>query len=196
LENRRSCHQGFDDVAMMKLQQGEHALIVSFFPSEIEKLRDFMFAHQLKFMLLVESVAIENPSEPMICLANASLLAHADVSKFLLTNQAKFGSEVYFPGHYPLPGPENVVLESLLSLGFGSFVFCLSFDDPLLKIFGSEKIIPLLEKLGLEEEESLEHNMITQSIGRAREKVEKKVNREILSKSPSEWFALNVKAPL
>ena len=84
-------------------------------------------------------------------------------------------------------------LKNLTTLGFEKFVFCLSFEDPLLKLFASQNILPLLEKLGLEEEEAIEHAMVTKSIQRAREKVESTVNNEIHTKSPEEWFALNAK---
>ena len=96
-------------------------------------------------------------------------------------------------GHYPMSAVENTTLHNLTAAGFSKFVFCLSFDDPLLKIFNSQNILPLLEKLGLEEEESIEHAMVTQSIKRAREKVESKVKAEVKAKSPEDWFALNLK---
>ena len=87
---------------------------------------------------------------------------------------------------------EQKVLTKLAAMGFNSFVFCLSFDDPLLKMFGSENILPLLEKMGLEDEEALEHKIITLSINNARDKVGKKVRTEIQTTSPQEWFKLNV----
>ena len=88
---------------------------------------------------------------------------------------------------------ENSTLKSLSDSGYDKFIFCLSFEDPLLEMFGSQNILPLLEKLGLEEEEAIEHAMVTQSIKRAREKVEGKVSHEIKAKSPEEWFTLNLK---
>lgn len=179
-------------IALMKLQKGQSSLVVSFFSAEMEKLKSFMQENKMEYFLLDEYSA-EEINAPGIFLISATSLSQLSSSSLLLNSSNRFGGEVYFSGHYPIQAKENSVLESLSSKGFNSFVFCLSFDDPLLKMFGSENILPLLEKLGLEDEESLEHKMITQAIQRAREKLEKKVAREITTDSPQEWFAKNVK---
>lgn len=179
-------------IAMMKLQKGQSCLVVSFFPTELERLKLFMQGYQMKFVFLDDFAGEELP-EVGIFIMSASFLSKSTWPNSLSNSASRFGGEVHFSGHYPIQAKENPVLESLSHKGFNSFVFCLSFDDPLLKMFGSENILPLLEQLGLEDEESLEHKMITQSISRAREKLEKKVSREITAHSPQEWFEKNVK---
>ncbi|RME24999.1 MAG: hypothetical protein D6798_09935, partial [Deltaproteobacteria bacterium] len=54
----------------------------------------------------------------------------------------------------------------------GSSRFYLSLEDDLLRIFGSEKIIGWMEKMGLEDNEPIEHRWITRSIENAQKKVE------------------------
>ncbi len=54
----------------------------------------------------------------------------------------------------------------------GSSRFYLSLEDDLLRIFGSEKIIGWMEKMGLEDNEPIEHRWITKSIENAQKKVE------------------------
>jgi preprotein translocase subunit SecA len=54
----------------------------------------------------------------------------------------------------------------------GSSRFFLSLEDDLLRIFGSERITPWMERLGLEEGEAIEHKMITRAIENAQKKVE------------------------
>ena len=54
----------------------------------------------------------------------------------------------------------------------GSSQFFLSLEDNLLRIFGSERITPWMERLGLEEGEAIEHRMITRAIENAQKKVE------------------------
>ena len=46
----------------------------------------------------------------------------------------------------------------------GSSQFFLSLEDNLLRIFGSERITPWMERLGLEEVEAIEHKMISRAI--------------------------------
>ncbi|MCP5057341.1 MAG: preprotein translocase subunit SecA [bacterium] len=54
----------------------------------------------------------------------------------------------------------------------GSSQFFLSLEDGLLRIFGSERITPWMERLGLEEGEAIEHKMISKAIENAQKKVE------------------------
>jgi len=54
----------------------------------------------------------------------------------------------------------------------GSSRFYLSLEDDLLRIFGSGKISGIMDKLGMEEDDPIEHNMITRAIENAQRKVE------------------------
>ncbi len=54
----------------------------------------------------------------------------------------------------------------------GSSRFFLSLEDDLLRIFGSGRISSFMDKLGLEEDEPIEHNMISKAIENAQRKVE------------------------
>ncbi|MFZ5476417.1 MAG: preprotein translocase subunit SecA [Myxococcota bacterium] len=54
----------------------------------------------------------------------------------------------------------------------GSSRFYLSLQDDLLRIFGSDKIIVWMERMGLKDEEPIEHRWITASIENAQKKVE------------------------
>ena len=54
----------------------------------------------------------------------------------------------------------------------GSSRFYLSLEDDLLRIFGSDKISGILDKLGMDEDEPIEHGMISKAIENAQRKVE------------------------
>ncbi|MBW2573481.1 MAG: preprotein translocase subunit SecA, partial [Deltaproteobacteria bacterium] len=54
----------------------------------------------------------------------------------------------------------------------GSSRFYLALEDDLLRIFGGEKITGIMEKLGMEEGEPIEHNLISRAIENAQSKVE------------------------
>ncbi len=54
----------------------------------------------------------------------------------------------------------------------GSSVFYVSLEDNLMRLFGSERISNIMDKLGFEEGEMIEHSMISKSIERAQKKVE------------------------
>ncbi|TDI21421.1 MAG: preprotein translocase subunit SecA [Acidobacteria bacterium] len=54
----------------------------------------------------------------------------------------------------------------------GSSRFYLSLEDDLMRIFGSERISGLMERLGMEEGVPIEHGMVTRAIERAQKQVE------------------------
>ncbi|MFZ4713561.1 MAG: preprotein translocase subunit SecA [Bacteriovoracaceae bacterium] len=54
----------------------------------------------------------------------------------------------------------------------GQSRFFLSLEDDLMRIFGSDKIKSLMMKLGMKEDEPIEHNMISNAIAKAQKKVE------------------------
>lgn len=54
----------------------------------------------------------------------------------------------------------------------GSSVFYVSLEDDLMRLFSSDRIVKVMDKLGFEEGEMIEHSMISKSIERAQMKVE------------------------
>jgi len=54
----------------------------------------------------------------------------------------------------------------------GSSLFFVSLEDDLMRIFGSERIAAVMDKMGLQEGEVIQHSMITKQIERAQKKVE------------------------
>ncbi|HPJ67077.1 MAG TPA: preprotein translocase subunit SecA [Desulfobacteraceae bacterium] len=54
----------------------------------------------------------------------------------------------------------------------GSSRFYLSLEDDLLRIFGSERISSIMDRLGMQEGEPIEHNLISRAIESAQKKVE------------------------
>ena len=54
----------------------------------------------------------------------------------------------------------------------GSSVFYVSMEDDLMRMFGSERLAGLMDKLGFKEGDMIEHSMISNSIERAQKKVE------------------------
>ena len=54
----------------------------------------------------------------------------------------------------------------------GSSIFYVSLEDDLMRIFGSESMNNMLEKLGLKDGESIDHPWINKALERAQQKVE------------------------
>ena len=54
----------------------------------------------------------------------------------------------------------------------GSSLFYVSLEDDLMRLFGSERIASIMDRMGLQEGEVIQHSMITKQIERAQKKVE------------------------
>ncbi len=54
----------------------------------------------------------------------------------------------------------------------GSSLFFISLEDNLMRLFGSERIANVMDRMGLQDGEVIQHSMITKSIERAQKKVE------------------------
>ncbi|HNP19776.1 MAG TPA: hypothetical protein PKL31_15160 [Fulvivirga sp.] len=67
-----------------------------------------------------------------------------------------------------------------------------SIDNAFFNIFGGDKLISLLDSMGLEEFESISHNMVNKAIERAQEKLEAKTEFLKPANSIDEWMKINV----
>src|SRR5204863_8263715 len=54
----------------------------------------------------------------------------------------------------------------------GSSHFFISLEDDLMRLFGSDRIVKYMERMGLEEGQELEHPLLNRSIGQAQKRVE------------------------
>ncbi len=95
--------------------------------------------------------------------------------------------------HYPILTTDQMLINKLVTnsqVGVGISVY-LSFDDPQLKLFGSSRIVEVMQRLGLDENEPVEHSLITNSIEKATKRVNSKVKYEIKTDSIDEWYRMN-----
>lgn len=96
--------------------------------------------------------------------------------------------KIVFAEHYPLREKEEVVFEEIK---LKEVTIHSSLDEPLFTSFGGERIAELVKKLGMNENESIEHPMISKSIRHAQEKIAKKVSFEQTAHSQQDWFVKN-----
>jgi hypothetical protein len=101
------------------------------------------------------------------------------------------GKQVVFGEHYPLRDKETMLYEKL---NLSAVVIYSSLKDPLLHRFGGDRIIGLMETLGMAKDEVIEHKMISNSISNAQEKIKKKINYEQSTRSAADWFKINLGA--
>ena len=90
--------------------------------------------------------------------------------------------------HYPLASKESAFLENLHS---DSILITSSLDEPLFNYFGGDRISKLLEGMGVNGDEAIEHVLVTRAIRNAQRKLEKHVLMEQTANSMQEWFDKN-----
>jgi hypothetical protein len=100
------------------------------------------------------------------------------------------GKKVVFAEHHPLRSKEQALYRQS---GLREAVVYSALDEPLFKQFGSERIIQMMQQLGMKEDEMIEHALVTSAIENAQEKIEKKVQVEHTASSQQEWMERNLR---
>lgn len=186
--------KGLATEALLAITRGHVPVIVSFFQEGQDKVVEFLSASQAPFRVLTAGNFHQTaPANKEVLLVNAELVGTPEWNAFVSAGMKAFSFHFLFGGHYPLPDRENKILSALTAghpLKTPVF-FCISLEDPLMIAFGSEKLTPLLETLGLKDEECIEHALVTKSIQRAQEKLARTVTHETRTQSEAAWFERN-----
>lgn len=99
------------------------------------------------------------------------------------------GKTAVFAEHYPLYSKEETLYKKL---NLEKAEVLSSLKEPLFKKFGGDKIIQLMQQLGMKEDEVIEHAMISKAIRNAQDKIEKKVLLEQTAHSQQDWLTKNL----
>jgi hypothetical protein len=87
--------------------------------------------------------------------------------------------------HHPSFKTES---EQFIKLNIPELVVYSSLDEPLLGIFGGERIISLMQQLGMSANEQIQHSMVSRSIKNAQEKIDKKNILPLSAISQHDWL--------
>ena len=101
-------------------------------------------------------------------------------------------STILFSEIHPIGGVDVEFNELLKAKNVvAEIVFYVSMDSPILSRFGAEKIIDMMNRLGMKENEKIEHKMIDTSILRAQERLKELIVHEKEAESIQEWMDFN-----
>ena len=122
-----------------------------------------------------------------------SKITLASAKEFKKYSVLKNYSSILFSEIHPMAGVDVDYYQSIESQNnLAEVVFYASMDNLILAQFGAERIIGLMVKMGMEENEKIEHKMITKSIFKAQEKIKKSIVHEKEAESVLEWMELNI----
>ena len=170
---------------------GHSVLVLSHFESALDAIarvfREKGIDHERSPVNLAE-LADLGPSRVWLSPARAFQPAHK-----LNSAAQKVNLEIIVAEHHPMQSRDQEVMKAAANLDCdATLTFYFSLDDPLMKIFGSDSIKGLLEKLGMTKEECISHPLVTRSIRQAQEKIERKVGRDLPAQSAEDWFKYNL----
>ncbi len=115
---------------------------------------------------------------------NATIILYREAASHFINN-----NPVIFAEHYPLREKEEALYTSLKLEEIKVFS---SLEDTLFQYFGGARIIEVMQKMGLQQNEPVQHPMIGMALKNAQEKLAGKVSLEQSARSQEEWFKRNV----
>ncbi len=149
-----------------------------------ENIRLFYFFNDTKTEL--HNILENHPAQRRVSVEPAA--------KLLSSFGSLSDSYICFVEHHPSFHKENEILQHLQNTcEVKEVYFQVSLDEPLFQYFGSDNILQLMEKMGFQENESLEHSMILKAVINAQKKLDEKTgNNAMDAASSKEWLELNV----
>jgi hypothetical protein len=163
------------------LKEQDKTILIYYFEDSKNAIEEILTAASVNYSNEANSFATK------VWLMNASAI----VQKSDIGNRT-----VIFAEHHPSFARENEIKEHLSDkLGIQEITFYTSFDDKLLQLFDSERILQLLEKMGFKDDEVIEHNMISSSIERAQKRIDENLSiHNNNTRQRKDWFELNLPA--
>jgi hypothetical protein len=195
-KTRPMAMKGMITEALKAITQNKVPVVFCYFDDTITEVVSFLTtAHVPYFHLTNDTIGEASDQSNVVFVSDASLISSSTgLVGWLHALSLKSKIQFLFAEHYPLPGKEIKMLEKLSSsYPQSAITFCSSMDDPSFEPFGADRIVAILDQLGLKEDECIEHPMVSKAMANAREKIESKVQHEIAAKSEGEWFLRNIK---
>lgn len=187
--------RGMITEALKVITQHQVPVVFCYFEDTITEVIAFLRSTGVPhFHLTNDSIGEASGKNNVVLVCDASLISSSSGLMGLLSTISSRGKvQFLFSGHYPLPAKENKIIEKLSAYPCAEITFCSSIDDPSFEPFGADRIIAILDQLGLKEDECIEHSMVSKAMANAREKIAGMVKQEVAAKSEGEWFLKNIK---
>ena len=156
--------------------------------------RNIIF-HKLRALSELDSVTPEKWLQTTdAVIFNSDLISQADIGGkrgFISNTKIKF--ELHIIEHYPIPTRDEKVLSYAASRsdisGLTSYV---ALTEPWISKIMGARVIELLDKMGLNENEVIEHPLVSSSLRKAQIEIAKRMRRDFPYDSVEEWLKGNL----
>jgi hypothetical protein len=120
------------------------------------------------------------------------LASYFQSKAFSAAKTSKSSLHILIAEHHPMASRDQALLDAARSLPCATqVIFHSSLTDPVLQHFGTDKIGGLMKQLGMQEQDFISHRLISSAITTAQEKIERKIQLEMQTQSPEDWFKYN-----
>lgn len=158
---------------------GARTLLITHFPHTRDDLSAALASASIPFESLDHPTTapqlltqLQSHSAPHIILALAgSLLPSPPRAPIVSLNPPII--DMLIAERYPLRASDDALVTFALSLSARSIQFHVSIKDPLMQAFSGEQTASILRTLGMSDNDSIDHPMLTRSIERAQQKIAK-----------------------
>jgi hypothetical protein len=162
------------------LQQSEKSVLIYYFEDTKAEVENYLTTAQMNFSTEANSFATK------VWLLNANTLLH----KSSIDNRT-----VFFAEHHPSYLQEKEIKTYLFEkLSVHEVIFYNSFEDKLMQMFGSDRILHLMERMGLKDDEAIQHSLISSSLEKVQQKVDAKISINSITRLRKDWFEINMPA--
>lgn len=184
--------KGMMTEALQSLTKSEVPVVLSFFDDKQQEVIDFATSKNVPYSVI--DISSTTKDDKSVLLMNAQWLSSSSQAlDFLVLLSKTAALNILFYGHYPIPEKENQLLTKISTTIKTELKFFSSLDDRAFEMFGADNIKSIMEKMGLKEDEAIEHAMVTKSMARAREKIAASVSQEITALTELDWYQKNYK---
>jgi hypothetical protein len=157
-------------------QVGIATLLVAHFPSVLSELQTRL-----------ERV---NFGANRITLALASHLGSTTLP-MALTDQPQ-GLRIIVAERHPLPPHDEQIVQFARKCPcLCTIVHHLALDEPLMRLFAGEWVTPMLERMGMTEDQPLQSKMITRRMRQTQKQIEQQAVGDVTTDSAEQWFQQN-----
>lgn len=179
--------------ALLHWKQGDTVFVTAYFSEGFSRIIEFLSQHQVPYALLNSEEYDPAAISSTVFLIESSFFKLPSAAERIAKISARGQKFVLIFGHYPLPNKETLWLQKIQPLPNVKITFYSSLEDAAFKPFNGDRMIDMMEKMGMKEDEAIEHTMVTNAMERARKKIQEDVLVEQEASSEEEWFRKNLK---